>query len=248
MKERLKSVGQLMTILLLAGLTACSNSSTSNNQQNTSTSQGLTPANSLTKSSCNRPLEVFLANADYQSKGNYVLTYSWDGVNNATGYEFKFLINGNVALQNLTVTDTFLVFPQAVSATDSINASVIAVCGSEKSDAKLSPEIVYLNTIATDDVVFLVEPSSTIQDICARSCERLKFNSNSMLNSDGTVLTLNSISMQVPYYDFEALKTCLQCNTSGGAPVVDPAVFNSCLNNPLNQYWLYDPNAYTVCP
>lgn len=249
MKERLISIGLIGTVLLLTGLPSCSNSSTSNNKQNTNTNQSLTSTAAMTKTLCSRPLNVHLTQTDHQGKGNYILTYSWDLVDNATGYEFELLLNGNVALQNLIVTDTFLTFPQAIAATDSIKASVRTICGSEKSTSiKESSEIVYLNAVATDDVIFLVNPTSTIQDLCSRNCEKLKFTSGSMLNSDGSTLRLASFFMQIPYYDFEAIKDCIQCSQNGGAPLVDSIVFNNCLTNPLNQYWLYDPNAFTTCP
>jgi len=251
MEKLLKGASFMSTLLFLLSIVACSNSSTSNNNQNNETKQPNTLVNAISKekSDCNRPLTVSISNADYQDKGNYQLTYSWNSVDNATGYEFELLVNGTSAFQSLAVTDTFITFNQPLTATDTFNASVKTVCGTTKSpSAKISPAIVYNNAISVDDIVFLVTPTTTVGNICEKSCEKLKFTSNSLLNSDGSLITLNSFAMQVRYYDFNAIKNCIECTAAGTAPVVNPAAFNSCLENPLNQYWLYDPGAFTICP
>lgn len=248
MEDRLKSISLMTTLLLLTGIFACSDSGNSNNKQNVNTKQNQSITASINKTICNRPLDVYLSTTTFQSKGQYQLTYSWNNADNATGYEFELLLNGVTAFQNLSVTDTFITFTQTISATDSMVATVRTVCNTVKSaSSKESSSIVYLNSVATDDIIFFVEPTTTVDDICARNCQKLKFNSSSLLNSNGTVITLANFSMEVPYYDFDAVKNCIQC-TGSTAPVINPVEFNSCLNSPLNQYWLYDPGSYTVCP
>ncbi len=251
MGKILKSTISLLIILLSI---ACSNSSTSNNNQNTKEeASNIENVNAASKNSsgseCNRPLSVRISSADFVSKGNYILTYAWAPADNATSYEFEFTINGTTAFQNLAVTDTFITFPQAITATDSISAKVKTVCGSQKSaTSKESSKAVYLNTIATDEIIYFVEPTTTITDICAKNCDKLKFNSLDFLNSDGTTITLNNFSMQVYFYDFQAVKNCIPCGTSGPPPVANPANFNSCLEDPLMEYWIFDPGAYQTCP
>lgn len=250
MEKLLKGVSFLIIALFLVGSLACSGSSTNNDNQTTSTetSTNTTNAGPAVKSQCNRPLDVSIAAANLQSKGLYNLTYHWNGVDNATSYEFNLLINGNTAFQNLAVTDTFITFSQAMVFSDSLKALVRTVCGPSKSNsAKESSEMTYMNAITVDDIVFIVEPTTSVTDICSKNCEKLKFNSNTLLNSDGSILTLNNFAMQVHYYDFNAIKDCIECTPGGGAPVVNESEFNNCLNSPLNQYWLYDPNQYTIC-
>ena len=238
-------------LLLILALTSCSESTSTSNNQNSETTSPETKvfnASALTRTACDRPLNIYISNAAFQSTGNYQLTYLWNGVNNATAYEFEFMINGTAAFQNLAVTDTFITFTQAITASDSINATVRTVCGSDKStSSKESAEIVYLNAISTDDIVYLASPGNSVDDICSRNCERVMFTGNSIKNSDGSTILFANPAMKVYYYDFNTVKTCIQCS-GGAAPLVDPVAFNSCLNNPLNQYRLYDPGEYTVCP
>lgn len=241
--------------LFLFGFSACSNSSTNNNNDTTTTDtisktseiNVNSSKSALTGSTCDRPENVRITSADYQSAGNYLLTYSWNSVSKATAYQFKLLINGTAAFQNLSVTDTFITFPQAISASDQVKASVATICGTEQSSTKESVEFVYQNAIAVDDIVLLVTPTTSVTDICNKSCDRIKFTGFSFMNSNGTPIPLYAAEMQTYYYDFNAVKTCIQCLPTGGAPIVNPAIFNSCMESPLNQVWVYDPGAYKEC-
>ena len=129
-----------------------------------------------------------------------------------------------------------------------MHAAVKAVCGPGKvSSAKESMQAVYLNSIAEDDIIFLMDPSKDLDDICSRSCDKIKFTGTSIKNADGTTINITSFAAQLYYLDFTTVKNCIQCGTNG-AQTVDPAIFNSCISSPANNYWIYDPNAYTVCP
>ncbi len=259
MENLLKGIFISTFFLCLLLFNACSDTPTSNNNTNTKDTKNVTKntdtnnntVKSLTVplggSPCDRPANVTIANAVYQSAGNYTLTYSWNSVPAATAYEFELLVNGNTAFQNLSVTDTFLIFTQTISATDVINASVKTVCGTEQSPtSKESAEFIYKNGIATDEIIFLANPTSTVSDICGMTCQKLKFTGGSLLNSDGSTITLTNASSKVYYFDFDAIKSCIECS-GGTAPLVDPIAFNACLRSPLNQYWIFDPNQYTIC-
>lgn len=258
MKNLLKFASLLGLLLLpLFFCLSCSNSTTNNNNSNNSNKPNLesetndpnnVASKSLSGGTCERPANVYISNAAYQSAGNYILTYSWDAVPNATGYEFDFTINGNSAFQNPVVTDTFITFPQAISASDVIKGSVKTICSSSKStNAKDSPDVIYKNSIADEDVIWRVRSSTNIGDICSKTCLKVKFEDPTLLNVDGTLLTLANFQMRTVFYDFNTIKNCIACNTGGSTPPVDPAAFNSCLSNPANQYWLYDPNAFKEC-
>ncbi len=251
MKDPLKSNYRIIIAVLLVCLfTACSNSS-SNKKTNSSESSlenNKSKAVGLKSNICQSPLNVTIPKAIYQSAGNYQLTYSWNSVNNASSYIFKFYINGTVAFQNLTVKDTFLTISQTISANDSFHATVGSTCGSQTSNtAKASFDLIYLNAVSTDDIVYLVNPNTDITDICSKNCQKLGFIGNSFKNSDGSIIYLSSPSMKNYFYDFNTVKNCIKCSSSG-TPIVDPIAFNNCLNNPLNQFWLYDPGAYQICP
>lgn len=245
----------IMLAIGLIGVLSCSNSSTSNNNQSNSTDS--TSLNSIETrnlsggskqgSNCDRPVNLYLSNSTYNGNKNYDLTYTWNSVANAVSYEFKYLLNGTSSFQNLSVTDTFITFTQTISASDTMHATVKTNCGSGNlSSIKESNHAVYLNAIANDDIIFLMGPTNDLDDICSRTCDKIKFTGNTILNADSTTITITSFAAQLYYLDFNTVKNCIQCGLTG-AQVVDTIVFNSCISSPTNEFWIYDPGEYTEC-
>lgn len=250
MKNLLKAV---LPILLLACLFGCSSSPTSNNNtqnnENTSSEAENVPAGTTsTRSNCDRPNELLLTSAVYNAANNYTLTYTWSAASGINNYEFKFFLNGSPVFENIAVSDTTITFTQTIGSLDTMYAEVKSNCRNGKSSSKQSAQAEYKNAIAGDEIIFLADPTKSVNDICQRNCQKIKFTGNTILNTDGSRISLKSNNALVFYLDFDAVKACIPCNGSVPQSKVDPTLFNSCLDDPVNELWIFDPNQYTLCP
>lgn len=247
---------QLCFILVASALlafAACSNSSSNNNSQSTDTSSQSSTSENVAAAApppgCLKPDLVELTNAVYNAKEDYTLTYNWTSVSNASKYSFNFYVDGSVAFSNANVTNTTITFTQNIPSNSKIYAEVTTNCtNGQNSTPKPSFEATYFNSIAEHDIIFQAKPTNNVNDICARSCDKLKFTGASILNTDGTVINLTTSSSKVYYLDFDMVKQCIDCNGSTARKKVNPAAFNSCLADPSNDYSIYDPGKFTACP
>ncbi len=248
---------QLYFILVVSALlafAACSNSSSNNNSQSTDTSTQSSSSENVAAAAppppgCPQPDLVELTNAVYNAKEDYTLSYSWTSVSNASKYSFNFYIDGSVAFSNANVTTTSITFTQNIPSGSKIKAEVTTNCSNgQNSSPKPSFEATYFNSIAEHDIIFQAKPTNSVNDICARTCDKIKFTGASILNTDGTVINLTTNSSKIYYLDFSMVKQCIDCNGSTARRKVDPTAFNGCLADPSNDYSIYDPGKFTVCP
>ncbi|MFK8007139.1 MAG: hypothetical protein AB8H03_12230 [Saprospiraceae bacterium] len=203
--------------------------------------------NKIGKADCRPPANLILSSATYISANNYDLTYTWDAVSGINNYEFSFLLNGTVVFQEVSVSGTTITFSPNIGSLDIMSAEVRSNCKSGKSTPTQSTQAEYKNSIAEIDIIFLADPTKSVNDICQRNCEKIKFTGNTILNTDNTPIQLKSNNADVFYLDFNMVKACIPCNGSVPQAKVDPVIFNTCLDDPANKLWIYDPNQYTVC-
>lgn len=248
-----KQLSLALMIGALFSLVACSSSSNNNNQNadnnTSSTTAENTPAAAPPPAGCPRPDEVELTNATYNAKEDYTLTYSWTSVTNASKYSFKFYLNGTVAYSDNNVSSTSITFNQLIPAGNKMYAEVTVVCtNGSNSSPKESFDATYFNSVGNNDIIMLAKPTDSVDDICAKTCEKLKFTGASIKNTDGTTINLTTNSSKIYYLDFDMVKACIPCSGNTASGKVNPTTFNSCLADPGNDYDIYDPGKYTVCP
>ncbi len=129
----------------------------------------------------------------------------------------------------LAVSLTFLTIAcQQATAVDESNIAQASLEATPAEDATTTTPMT-----PVEPTVFTASASTTINEICNKNCQYIRFADNSILNADGSALDVSTLSSASLHYDFATVKTqCLSCQeTSEGVstPTVDAKSFVDCV-------------------
>lgn len=173
---------------------------------------------------CEPPTNIGIENM-VKNGDDYTLSYAWTPSGNANNYNYQFFINGQVQQRgNTDGVPRVTVKVTTANIRDILEIRVTSSCVQDTNQLESEPAVfkmMFMNTVATDDVVFRVNKETPLDTLLRRVCEAdstgctvVLFEEGFIRNAQGDTAVVIGPYEKYKYYDILQLKNCL-CPPTG---------------------------------